>query len=240
MAVKTAKTKTARTPADGGIKTSVRKPSVPVAKKVATPDKVADKSAQARTAPAKIAPAKVASTAPTKAAPARAGATKAASAKAAPAKVAPASPPKPAAKCTLDHKTFLQVRETLIKTRERLTGQMLALADDSLKYIDDTSSEDRTDDFDREFALNLVSSEHDAVFEIDNALRRMAEGTYGVCDMCGCALEKARLMALPFARMCVKCQSESERGRSRFRPFGDSLAQGVEPTPEPSEAEETE
>ncbi len=162
------------------------------------------------------------------------------SAKAAPAKVAPAKPAKPAAKCILDQKTLQQVKDTLIKTRERLSGQMLALADDSLKYIDDTSSEDRTDDFDREFALNLVSSEHDAVFEIDNALRRMAEGTYGICDMCGCALEKARLMALPFARMCVKCQSESERGRSRFRPFGESLAQGVEPTVEPSEAEESE
>ena len=161
-------------------------------------------------------------------------------AKAVPAKPVPEKAAKPAAKCILDQKTLQQVKDTLIKTRERLSGQMLALADDSLKYIDDTSSEDRTDDFDREFALNLVSSEHDAVFEIDNALRRMAEGTYGVCDMCGCALEKARLMALPFARMCVKCQSESERGRSRFRPFGESLAQGVEPAPEPSEAEETE
>ena len=158
----------------------------------------------------------------------------------APAKPAPVKPAKPTAKCTLDQKTLQQVKDTLIKTRERLSGQMLALADDSLKYIDDTSSEDRTDDFDREFALNLVSSEHDAVFEIDNALRRMAEGNYGICDMCGCALEKARLMALPFARMCIKCQSESERGRTRFRPFGESLAQGVEPTPEPSEAEETE
>ena len=173
------------------------------------------------------------------AAPAKSSA-KAAPAKPAPAKAAPAKPAKPAAKCILDQKTLQQVKDTLIKTRERLSGQMLALADDSLKYIDDTSSEDRTDDFDREFALNLVSSEHDAVFEIDNALRRMAEGTYGICDMCGCALEKARLMALPFARMCVKCQSDSERGRSRFRPFGESLAQGVEPTPEPSEAEETE
>lgn len=156
------------------------------------------------------------------------------------AKPALAKPAKPAAKCTLDQKTLQLVKDTLIKTRERLSGQMLALADDSLKYIDDTSSEDRTDDFDREFALNLVSSEHDAVFEIDNALRRMAEGTYGVCDMCGCALDKARLMALPFARMCVKCQSESERGRSRFRPFGETIAQGVEPGPEPSESEESE
>lgn len=153
---------------------------------------------------------------------------------------AAAVPQKPRAKCPLDAKTLHQVKDVLIKTRERLTGQILALADDSLKYIDDTSSEDRTDDFDREFALNLVSSEHDAVFEIDGALRRMSEGTYGVCDTCGCAIERARLLALPFARNCVKCQSESERGRSRYRPFGESLSQGVEPVQEPAEAEESE
>ena len=215
MAVKTVKTKAAKKAAAVVPRTLDRKPAQPAAKKVAAPAKAAAKAAPVK-ASVKAAPTKT------------------------PVKAVPAAPAKPVAKCILDQKTMQQVRDTLIKTRERLSGQMLALADDSLKYIDDTSSEDRTDDFDREFALNLVSTEHDAVFEIDNALRRMAEGTYGVCDMCGCALEKARLMALPFARMCVKCQSESERGRSRFRPFGESLAQGVEPAAEPSEAEETE
>lgn len=141
---------------------------------------------------------------------------------------------------SIDAKTVHMIRETLIRTRDRLTGQITALANDSLKYIDDTSSEDRTDDFDREFALNLVSSEHDAVFEIDSALRRIDDHSYGLCEVCGCALDKARLMALPFARCCVKCQSDSERGRSRFRPFGESLSQNAEAAQEPSEAEETE
>jgi hypothetical protein len=53
-------------------------------------------------------------------------------------------------------------------------------------------------------------------------------------------VEKARLHALPFARMCVKCQSETEKGRTRFRPFGETLAQGVEQAPEVSETEEAE
>ncbi|MEI6516847.1 MAG: TraR/DksA family transcriptional regulator, partial [bacterium] len=132
------------------------------------------------------------------------------------------------------------LKDALIKMRDRLTGQITALSDDSLKYIDDASSEDRTDDFDREFALNLVSSEHDSVFEINSALRRIEDGVYGVCDSCSCQVEKPRLHALPFARMCVKCQSEQEKGRSRFRPFGESLAQGVEQAAEVVEAEETE
>lgn len=146
----------------------------------------------------------------------------------------------PVRKSPVEAKVLLQLKDALIKMRDRLTGQITAQSDDSLKYVDDTSSEDRTDDFDREFALNLVSSEHDSVFEINNALRRIAEGTYGFCDGCSCAIEKPRLHALPFARMCVRCQSEQEKGRSRFRPFGDTLAQGVEQTPEVVETEESE
>jgi len=147
---------------------------------------------------------------------------------------------KPVRKSPLDAKSLVQLKDILIKMRDRLTGQITSQSIDSLKYVDDTSSEDRTDDFDKEFALNLVSSEHDSVFEIDNALRRIDEGIYGFCDGCGCAIEKPRLQALPFARMCIRCQSEQEKGRTRFRPFGDTLAQGVEQAPDVTEAEETE
>jgi len=138
-------------------------------------------------------------------------------------------------------KNLANIMELLVKMRDRLTGQITALSDDTLKYVDDSSSEDRTDDFDREFALNLVSSEQDSVFEIDSALRRIKEGVYGSCDTCGCLIEKPRLQALPFARACLKCQSASERGRVRFRPFGEALEQGVEQeAPEVAEPEENE
>ena len=130
-------------------------------------------------------------------------------------------------KSHFDGKQLAVIQAMLIKMRDRLTGQITALSDDTLKYIDDSSSEDRTDDFDREFALNLVSTEQDSVFEIDSALRRIKEGVYGYCDICGCLIEKARLQALPFARACVKCQSAAEKGRVRFRPFGEALEQGV-------------
>jgi DnaK suppressor protein len=128
----------------------------------------------------------------------------------------------------------------LIKLRDQINRRIHTMANDSLKNVDDTPSEDRTDDFDREFALNLVSSEHDVLFEIDDALRRIHLKSYGKCDGCSKRIEKIRLRALPFARMCVKCQSESERGRSRFRPFGETLSQGVESATEPAEVEETE
>lgn len=152
--------------------------------------------------------------------------------------VASAKPGK--VKIEVDPKGLDALRNALVRMRERLTGQISALSDDSLKYIDDQSSEDRTDDFDREFALNLVSSEQDSIYEIDEALRRIKERSYGLCAECGSAIEKARLLALPFARMCIRCQSETERGRARFRPFGETITQGVESVQEAPEAEETE
>lgn len=197
----------------------VRKSAKPVRKSVAKPVPVAKKAAAKPMAKAQKPVAR-------KSAGAAAPAQKAVSA--------------PSRKSPVDAKVLSQLKDALIKMRDRLTGQITAQSDDSLKYVDDTSSEDRTDDFDREFALNLVSSEHDSVFEINNALRRIAEGSYGFCDGCGCAIEKPRLQALPFARMCIRCQSEQERGRTRFRPFGDTLAQGVEQAPEIAEPEEAE
>jgi len=149
-------------------------------------------------------------------------------------------PPRRKTKCPVDKKSLDSLKDALIRMRERLSGQVSALSDDSLKYIDDQSTEDRTDDFDREFALNLVSSEHDAIFEINEALRRIKEMTYGICVSCNSAIEKPRLQALPFARMCMRCQSETEKGRSRYRPFGETIAQGVEQVPEGPEPEEAE
>ncbi len=133
-----------------------------------------------------------------------------------------------------------EFRDMLVKMRDRLNGQISSLSSDTLRYVDDSSTEDRTDDFDREFALNLVSSEHDALYEINEALRRIEDKTYGRCDECGCAIERSRLIALPFARMCVRCQSAMEKGQTRYRPFGETLAQRAEPVAETAEPEETE
>jgi RNA polymerase-binding transcription factor DksA len=130
----------------------------------------------------------------------------------------------------------------LVRLREQVARQVSSLSDDSLNRVDDTPMEDRTDDFDREFALNLASTGHDALFEIDDALRRLQEGTYGKCDACGVLIEKPRLKALPFAKLCLKCQSDVEKGRAKFRPFGSTISPATErsseaPAPEEEETE---
>jgi RNA polymerase-binding transcription factor DksA len=72
-----------------------------------------------------------------------------------------------------------------------------------------------SDAYDRDFALNLLSQEQDALFEIDEALKRVAKGNYGTCEMSGKPIPKARLEARPFARFTVECQNEIEK-KNRF------------------------
>jgi len=115
--------------------------------------------------------------------------------------------------------------DKLLRMRERITGQINFLVADNLSRtpkdaeVDFRSEEQGTDNFERDFALNRVSSEQDIVFEINEALNRMKIGTYGACESCGGPIEKPRLDALPYSRMCVGCQSKLETGRKKFRSF---------------------
>ncbi len=102
-------------------------------------------------------------------------------------------------------------RAALIELRDRVTGQITFLSDDAA-HKDDIPPEDRTDEFDREFALSLVSTEQDALYEIDEALRRLDRGGYGRCESCDGKIESNRLRALPFARHCLGCQATLEQG----------------------------
>ena len=111
-----------------------------------------------------------------------------------------------------------EYRLRLLDMRERLRGQITALKSESLKRDDEVNpEEDGTDAFDRQFALNIASSENNSVREIDDALRRLEEGLYGLCERCGVPVEKPRLLALPFVRNCIKCQSEVEKQNPGFR-----------------------
>jgi len=117
-----------------------------------------------------------------------------------------------------------KLRDRLLSLRERIAGQIDFLAKDNLNRTqNDTevnfrSEEQGTDNYDRDFALNRVSLEQDVIFEIDEALNRIQLGTYGVCETCDRQIEKARLAALPYSRLCVSCKSQAEEGKARFRP----------------------
>lgn len=82
-----------------------------------------------------------------------------------------------------------------------------------------------TDSFDRDFALSLVSSEQEALNEIEEAIQRIKKGTYGVCEVTGKAIPAARLTAVPFARYSVEGQAEHERNQQRRH--NRSIATGI-------------
>jgi DnaK suppressor protein len=68
-----------------------------------------------------------------------------------------------------------------------------------------------TDTYDREFSLGIASNERELIYELEDALKRIEEGTYGVCEDCKDLITKTRLKALPYARLCVKCQQKREK-----------------------------
>lgn len=72
-----------------------------------------------------------------------------------------------------------------------------------------------TDSFDRDFALSLVSSEQDALNEIEQAIRRIKDGSYGVCEVTGKPIPAERLAAVPFTRYSVQGQTEYEKNLRR-------------------------
>ncbi len=78
-----------------------------------------------------------------------------------------------------------------------------------------------TDNFDRDFALSLLSSDQDAVYEIEEALKRIEKKTYGICELTGKPIPKARLEAIPWTRFTVEAQAQLERdGALRQRRLG--------------------
>ncbi|MBC2606196.1 TraR/DksA family transcriptional regulator [Pelagicoccus albus] len=74
-----------------------------------------------------------------------------------------------------------------------------------------------TDTFDRDFALSMVSSEQDALQEIEAAIDRIFDGTYGFCEMTGKQIRDERLMAVPFTRYSMKTQEQIEKNTFRTR-----------------------
>ena len=144
----------------------------------------------------------------------------------------------------------------LLALTDTLLDSMTGVARDNLRTGHDAhevsahglhQADAGSDAYDRDFALNLLSQEQDALFEIDEALKRIARGTYGTCEMSGKQIPKARLEARPFARYTVECQGEIEK-KNRFtrvrqpitRLFETVEEEGSEESEEESSAESKE
>jgi len=123
-----------------------------------------------------------------------------------------------------------QQKQKLLNLRDSLMDAMVGVTKENIRSHPDGGdasgfgmhqADAGSDAYDRDFALNLLSQEQDALHEIEEALKRLEYLTYGVCEMSGKKIPHPRLEAIPFARYTVECQARIEResgGRGGRRP----------------------
>jgi RNA polymerase-binding transcription factor DksA len=136
--------------------------------------------------------------------------------------------------------------QRLLELREQLMRQMNGLAKESAQEMAGYSlhmADSGTDNFDRDFALSLLSSDQDAIYEIEEALKRIERNTYGICELTGKPIPKSRLEAIPWTRFTVQAQAQLEREgalrQRRLGALGTVDAVGfAEAEPEEEESEE--
>lgn len=108
------------------------------------------------------------------------------------------------------HKMLVGKRQEIIREIEESLGQ--SLTEDQQRRLE--SARDVGDqalmDLERELGISLMEMRNRRRQSIDEALTRLHEGTYGVCAECGVEISEKRLQAVPFAKLCVECQSRAE------------------------------
>jgi len=127
---------------------------------------------------------------------------------------------------------------TLVELHNRLLNQMDGLAKESAEQLQGYSlhmADSGTDNFDRDFALSLLSSDQDAVYEILEALKRIEIGTFGICELTEKPIPKARLEAIPWTRYTVDAQAQLEKdgvlGQRRLGALGSVDSVGSNSAP---------
>jgi DnaK suppressor protein len=114
-------------------------------------------------------------------------------------------------------------RETLQGLRARLRGDLDQMTDEALRRDNNGGTGNLSnvplhmadlgsDNYDQEFTLGLIENEQSTLELVNEALRRMAEGKFGLCAECEEPISKPRLQAIPYAKHCIQCARKLENG----------------------------
>lgn len=117
---------------------------------------------------------------------------------------------------------LLEFKKIILKKKEEILDEIRHISEDTLKKSQKEAAGDisgytyhmadvATDTYDREFSLGLVSGSRELLYELDDALKKIEEGTFGICESCKLPIAKKRLKAVPGARLCIKCQKIKEK-----------------------------
>ncbi|MFH0763757.1 MAG: TraR/DksA C4-type zinc finger protein [Candidatus Omnitrophota bacterium] len=112
-------------------------------------------------------------------------------------------------------------RTLLVKEREKVGGGLSHIAETTLNKSQRDASGDlsgysfhmadqASDDYERDFALGRATDEQKILYAIDEAMKRIGDGSYGNCLQCGKVIPKKRLKALPYTELCIECQKTRE------------------------------
>jgi RNA polymerase-binding transcription factor DksA len=135
------------------------------------------------------------------------------------------------------YKALQSLRDHLVDER----AADLAEAAEPIERHSMDPADSASDEFDHVLAVSLLSGEQDAIYEVESAIRRILNGTYGVCEKTGRRIPAQRLRAAPWTRFTREVQESIER-TGQFHPVGLSKAQSLQDSAPASlaEAEEPE
>ncbi len=122
----------------------------------------------------------------------------------------------------LNKKEIGEFKKLILKRKGETLDNISHISDDTLKKSQKEASGDisgyayhmadmATDSYDREFSLGLASNERELLYGLEDALKKIEEGIFGICEECDAAISKTRLKVIPYARFCVKCQAKTEK-----------------------------
>ena len=214
------KKKTAAKPTATAKKTAAKTAASRSGSRATKKSATAGKKKTVAKAPAKKTTARAATPAPEPDAPTRKKPEKKVLIRRAPKKTTPTKKPRPA---KLDAATLKKIKTQLTNERDDLTAQLEQI--DALSGqgsqseitgevgLDEDFADAGTATFDRERDFSIRNNIRDLIDQINRALTRIGEGTYGSCERCGQPIDAARLKALPHASLCLDCKRREERVR---------------------------
>ena len=119
-------------------------------------------------------------------------------------------------------KELIDFKKLIMKIKDNIVDDIKHISEDTLKKSQKDASGDisgytyhmadvATDTYDREFSLGLASNDRQFLYELEDALKKIDDGTFGICESCKMLIAKTRLKAVPYARHCVKCQEKKDK-----------------------------
>src|SRR3989338_2267628 len=125
----------------------------------------------------------------------------------------------------LSREQLKQFRQLLITERAKVVGEIRSIAQDASPTPREASgdlsaytvhmADMAADTYERELSMDLVSSEQEILYQIDDALKRLDDGSYGICQQCNQPILMSRLKAVPYASLCISCQLATEQKGKR-------------------------